>query len=246
MWKASAILTLLLALMLPEAAACPQFTGNDPRADLKAALDYFPSAVGARAIAGADCAYGYYRTSTNFEQAFRAEASSHVYRYGRFLSEAADLQHRAARRVRQTGGGRGLPYFENEIQIRKTLLTWCLADPTVCSVHREMGSLANAYELADKAESFHDWMVGNSPRSLEVGDALTIWLRGLASCPVWDFRPPTADSTILWKAACYPVCQSATRDASQVFHRHEVASSSARSLAEAMTRALRNCPDPQE
>lgn len=236
------LMSILAAVAPGSAAMCPAFDGLRPAANLKAALDWYAGVTEPRSIAAADCAWRQYETSIQSSEAFKAEKSTVNYRYGKFLSEAADLHGRAANRVRQTGGGTGVNYFRREVQIRTTLLGWCLQDATACNVNKELGALAIAYESARQAPEFHDWMISNSPESLAVGAALNIWLRAIASCPAWDFRPPVNGALYDWNQACTPDCREVARDASKVLREHELRLSSLKPQVTAMTAAVEGCP----
>lgn len=231
----------LLFAVAQDALACPETNGTNPRADMKAALDYYSGINESEIIAAADCALEQFEVSQQFEQAYKAEKSTLNYRYGRFLSEAADLQSRAADRVRQTGGGRGIGYYKRDIRIRTALLGWCLKDESACSINKELGALANAYEFAREATELHDWMVSNSPESLAVGAALDIWLRAVASCPAWDFHPGLKDSLYEWKETCSPACHEVAHDANRVLKEHGVQVSSLKPQVAALTKALTTC-----
>jgi hypothetical protein len=209
---------------------------------MKAALDWYAGATASRSIEVADCAWKHYEKSVQFRDAFKAEESTTNYRYGRFLLEAADLQSRAAKRVKKMGGGTGVNYFRREVQIRTMLLGFCLRAEIACDLHAQLGALANAYEAARQATALHDWMVSNSPDSLAVGAALDIWLRAVASCPAWDFHPPVMESLYDWKQACTPGCREVARDASRVLREHGVRVSSLKSQVAAMTSAVERCP----
>ena len=159
---------------------------------------------------------------------------------------AADLQSRAADRLRQTGGGTGIGYYKRDIQIRTVLLGWCLKDESACSLNKELGALANAYEFAREAKDLHDWMVSNPPESLAVAAALDIWLRAVASCPAWDFHPGLKDSLYEWKETCSPACHQVANDANRVFKEYGVRVSSLKPQVAALTKALKACESPPE
>lgn len=233
-------LALALCLATSPALACPAFTG-DPGRDLKAALDHYPGITTSQAIAGADCAMKHFRDSQQNEAAYRAESENYTYRYSRLLHEIADLQHRAGKRVRLTGGGQGVTYFRNEIEVRTALLRWCVEDNSACNIYQQTGSLANAYEAAKQGNLLHDWMVDSPPESLAVSNALMVWLKAVNSCPVWDFRPPEGDATRDWRKNCTPSCVSVARDAGAVLAEHGTRISSLKPQIEALVASVRAC-----
>lgn len=233
-------LALALFLAASPALACPSFKG-EPARDLKAALDHYYGITTSQAITGADCAMEHFRASQQDEAAYRAESGSDTYRYRRLLHEAADLQHRAGKRVRETGGGRGVQYFRNEIAVRTALLRWCVEDASACNIYQQTGLLANAFEAAGQAPDLHDWMVANTPESLAVSDALKVWLRAVYSCPVWDFRPPVDGALLVWRENCSPGCVSVARDAGRILVEHGPRISSLKPQVEALVASVEAC-----
>ena len=236
-------LVVLSFFLAPYALACPELRGP-PAADLKAALDFYPSIAASEVIDGADCAMQHFETARRKDLAYRNEQGSRHYRYGRLLGEIADIQHRAARRVRNTGGGDGARYFGNEIEVRTALLGWCLEDRTACDVYRQLGALANAYEAARQAPDLHDWMVSNSPESLAVGAALKVWLRGVYSCPAWDFHPPVQGALLEWRETCSPSCIAVAKDASRILKEHGPRISSLKDQVQALVESVEACEFP--
>lgn len=235
-------IVLVLLLIFPcRALACPESIGS-PLQLMKSALDYYPTVSASRVIEGADCAMEHFEASRVRENEFRQEKSTINYRYGRFLKEAADLQHRAAKRVRQTGGGNGGDYFANEIRMRTALLGWCLKDANACDAFQQLGALGNAFESARLAPEMHDWMVSNSPESLAVRAVLDIWLRAVYSCPAWDFRPPIERGLFVSKETCSPSCVEVARRASAVLEEHGTRISSLRGQINALTQSVDACP----
>lgn len=238
-------LAFALCLATSPALACPDFAGV-PEADLKAALDYYPSITTSKAIAGADCAMEHFRASQQSEAAYRAERGSDTYRYRRMLHEVADLQHRAGKRVKVAGGGQGVTYFRNEIEVRTALLRWCAEDSTACNIYQQTGLLANAYEAAGQGNDLHDWMLDSPPESLAVSAALRVWLKAVYSCPVWDFRPPERDAARDWRKNCTPGCVSIARDAGTVLAEHGARISSLRPQIEALIASVEACGDGEQ
>ena len=209
---------VLSFFLAPYALACPELRGP-PAADLKAALDFYPSIAASEVIDGADCAMQHFETARRKDLAYRNEQGSRHYRYGRLLGEIADIQHRAARRVRNTGGGDG-------------------------DVYRQLGALANAYEAARQAPDLHDWMVSNSPESLAVGAALKVWLRGVYSCPAWDFHPPVQGALLEWRETCSPSCIAVAKDASRILKEHGPRISSLKDQVQALVESVEACEFP--
>jgi hypothetical protein len=240
-----AIAGLLMLVAAHGALACPVITGSNPKDDMKAALDYYSGTTLSDLIAHADCAMEQFEVSKRHEEVFWRERGTVNYRYGRFLSEAADLQSRAGDRLRQLGGGTGVKYFERDYTIRSALLAKCLKDESVCNLKKEMSALADAYESARQAQDLHDWMISNSPESLAVDAALKVWLRAVASCPAWDFHPPLKDRSLYdWKGVCSQSCRDVAKDADRVLMEHGVRVSSLKPQLDALNMALQRCTEP--
>lgn len=236
-----ALLVLVLLGLSSSATACPTIRGEDPAADMKLALDHYAKIGLSGYIAGADCAKKHFEVARAHDAQFREAKSSSTYRYGRLLAEIADLQSKAGTRLRQSGGGTGVKYFRDEIEVRVALLKWCLGDRLACDVYKQLGSLANAYENAGEAADLHDWMLSNSPESLAVKDALKIWLRAVYSCPAWDFRPPTSGSLFTWKEKCSPGCMTVARQAGETLKKHGTRISSLADQISALTASVEKC-----
>jgi hypothetical protein len=241
------ICALLMLLGMPSSAmACPSIAAEKPLDAMKIALEYYAKLTASQMIEGADCAMTHFTVAKEQDATFRTEKRTTGYRYGRFLVEIADLQSRAAKRVLQTGGGTGIRYYERDIEVRTTLLDWCLGDSSACEVYKQLGALANAYEAANRGQDLHDWMLSKSPKSLVVADALKVWLRAVYSCPAWDFRPPLLGSLYTWRNPCTPGCITVAREAGKALKDHGPRISSLQDQISSLVNSVNVCDNNDE